>query len=296
MAENSLQVAQRPRPDDRRHHIIGRRTSGALVVVTGVIAALAAVLAVTTIQNTMGLATVVCLYFAVFAFQIARGGRARELLDFNEGAVAKLQAGRADEAAVELDALCKRARVVPRYHALFVLNRGVTAMQQGEFETASRLFGEVLRSDQLPGRNKAWQMYKGLALSGAGEAAIRLGRISEAEAALEAARSELSEERRVTLAPLEAMINLRSDRPEHAERALSEHWDSLQGMVSGATMREVCLLRAFALSKLDSSGDRRSLRKQLEEAARPFEPGRYDNLARHWPEFGEYLRGAGFID
>ena len=94
-------------------------------------------------HGALNLAVFAMSVFAVaFAVVYGRSLQLRQMLQSNSEGIVLLGSGRTDEAAVLYTQLARRARGRLPHHALFVGNRGVVAIQQGDHALGRSLLGE----------------------------------------------------------------------------------------------------------------------------------------------------------
>lgn len=88
-----------------------------------------------------------------------------------------------------------------------------------------------------------------------------------------------------------AVVDCRSGRAADAARMLDEGWVEYEGVLTGATLRPMRIVRAFAIA---ASGPRSAgLAEAVLATARPAYPGEYDFLGVAWPEMASFLAAHG---
>lgn len=209
----------------------------------------------------------------------------------NEAAAAMIGAGEISRAAEELDALCAEGTGMPLLHALFVFNRGVAFLHQGEYSRALSLFAAVLaskwtRTTQIPN-------FHGLVL---GEAALALALAGDSEHAQQlrsAARQHLPETSHGRLILLDAILALRTGDHRAAAGLIKQNYHQAEGQIGARGTRALRLLWAYALERSADASHQRDIQR-LVDGAWPFQPGELEYLLGSWPELRAFLSRHAF--
>jgi hypothetical protein len=197
-----------------------------------------------------------------------------------------LAEGDFERAAAEFEALTKRFRWGPAA-TVAKFNLALARLSQGRLQEAidgfSKLEGAATKAVQL-GPALACQATIACALRGQ----------------LDAARTWLCEaERRVKGSPHEAtlagliaygraVIELREGRHVEVQRWLEERWRELERTLTGATLRPLVVLRAFAVA--GAGGEREAgTVAQIKKSLEPIRAGEFAMLEAEWPEMQRFL-------
>ena len=211
-----------------------------------------------------------------------RGARARAR--DNLTGVLLLAAGRADEAAAHYDRLAREETASPLHRAVYLGNRGVVALVQGEVALGRQLLAEALRSGQFradsspfPGGYYAAWMARSHALQ---------GDLPTAHVYREEAAALLPPNRRATLLIADAVMLLRSGTVTATVEAIEASWMGAEGELAGHERRALRALHAFALAQLGREPEAEAVLAGLW----PHVPNQLEYLGRDWPELGRFLR------
>jgi len=203
----------------------------------------------------------------------------------NNDALSMIYAGHLDEAAEMLDGLLKRctAKVPVRAAALF--NRGYVYLLKGEHELALTMFDDA----QLVGGKTAMQEDISVyCLSFSALALALLNRTSAANDRLDSIK-EVLPFRTGRHLPARVAILLRCGDFAGAEQKLEDDWRLGEAVLLSTDMKMLRILRAFALSRLESTPERRAALTDLIAGLYPYEPGEFDYLAVEWPELKTFM-------
>ncbi|KIG14472.1 hypothetical protein DB30_06815 [Enhygromyxa salina] len=236
------------------------------------------------------------LFGGLLGWSFRRRGDAHRAIAANERARELLDLGRADEAASLLDQLLASRRTPPNIRPLAAYYRALVAIRRGEFSEARERIHMVVDSGWL-GNRKTLQ-----SLAPAVYAAATLASVLDGD--LQAAVRWRAEGHRCA-ADLErhwfvanAFLLARDDAWEQLLRELGSKWDAIEGTVSGAGIRQLQLLEAYALTRLGEREDNyRGVHSGQEISAliHGIRPGRFDYLARCWPELREFMQAHGLL-
>lgn len=207
--------------------------------------------------------------------------RARELLDLN----------RVDEAATVLDELLERRATPPHARPLAAFNRALVDLRRARFTQARAQLDAVLDSGWLANR-RFLQNFAPAVYASAMLVAVLAGDLEAAERyRREGRRSDFDLERHWFVAESFDLA-----RRGHFTELLSKFersWEAIEGTVSGAGIRQLQLLKAYALTRVSEREDHyRGLHsgQEIHALLHGIRPGRFDHLATHWPELREFMQ------
>ncbi len=215
-----------------------------------------------------------------------------QLLKYKEG-LRLLEGGELTRAGVILEELCGTSRETPWLHTLVIAARGKVFLLSGNPDQALSMFAAALfggwltrgRSTEVQGAPEVLSL---IALS----YAIK-NDMPHAEFWQGIAHDQLTPDARGMLAVLDAIIGIRNGRYAIVAKDTA---DALEK--AGATpsqQRLLCLLSAFALSRINQNGAQEKQISELLERAGPVEPERLGYLSAHWAELGEFLAAHAVV-
>jgi len=260
------------------------RTVGAIVGVE----ALAFVIALLT-QSVMGSIGLVLGGLVLWSFHrraelqraIAGTERGRELLDLN----------RVDEAAVALDEVLARRSTPPHTRPLAAFNRALVALRLARYREARVRLDAVLDSGWLENR-RFLQNFAPVVYASAMLVAVLQGDLAAAAAYHQKGRRSVFDlERHWFVA--ESFELARRERWTDLLNKFERSWEAIEGTVSGVGIRQLQLLKAYALARVGEREDNyRGLHSGEETRAllHGIRPGRFDHLAVQWPELREFMQ------
>lgn len=204
----------------------------------------------------------------------------------NDAAVSRLGSGEIELASVELENLCHEARPAPLLHALFVFNRGVAYIHQGQPRRALQLFSAILQSAWT--RSQQITNFHGMVLA---ESALALALIGELERAALFRRiaAEELDSAIGRLVFVDVLLALRRGEWKAAASIARSQFRAAESQRGGHGARALRVVWAFAASQLPSDGERSREMQRLLDGAYPYEPGELDYLAVEWPELAKFL-------
>ena len=212
---------------------------------------------------------------------IAGTERARELLDLN----------RVDEAAAALDVVLARRSTPPHTRPLAAFNRALVALRLGRYSEARARLDGVLESGWLDNR-KFLQNFAPAVYASAMLVAVLEGDLDSAERYHQKGRRNAFDlERHWFVA--ESFNLARRERWNELLNRFEHSWEAIEGTVSGAGIRQLQLLKAYALTRASEHQDNyRGLHsgEEIRALLHGIRPGRFDHLVGQWPELREFMQ------
>lgn len=206
--------------------------------------------------------------------------RARELLDLN----------RVDEAATQLEQVLARRSTPPHTRPLAAYQLALVALRRARFAEARERLEGVLRSGWLENQrflqNFAPVVYASAMLVAALEGDLEAAARYHADGR----RGDFDLDRHWFVAESFDLA-----RREHFTELLSKlerNWEAIEGTVSGAGVRQLQLLEAYAITRMSEREDHyRGLHSgaKIHALLHGIRPGRFDHLAAQWPELREFM-------
>jgi hypothetical protein len=223
-----------------------------------------------------------------------RRSRSNALLAQNEKATELLERGELDRAADLFDRLAAQARSLPWIHTLLIYNRGCVDLYRGDFETARDRFLGALGS--------GWLRPNGVLSTIAPKVHARLatasalaGRLDEAKEWSRAGKAMPSAVLRDWLLP-DAIVLARDEDWSAVIRLLDEGWRQAEGGLTVGRLRELQVLKAFALEQTSMDHYRSSQGEgEIKQVLAGVRAGQLDYLARHWPALEDFLRRRSLL-
>jgi hypothetical protein len=201
-----------------------------------------------------------------------------------------LLAGELERATEDLDALCREARWVPTYHALFVFFRGAAELDAGDDRRALAML-ESARDSGWFGRRGFLGGYRGALHGTIAVAHAMLDESDEASAALARAHDELPSARRGMLILVDVIVHARAGRHRDALSRIEADIEHAERLLPSRRIRLVRVLQAFC-EAASGGGEYRTaastavsseaVRDRLLRAA-------LDRYAARWPELRAFL-------
>ncbi len=213
--------------------------------------------------------------------------RARELLDLN----------RVDEAAAALDEVLARRSTPPHTRPLAAFNRALVALRRGEFADARARLDAVLESGWLEGR-KFLQNFAPPVYASAMLVAVLEGDLEAAERYHQQGRRNAFDLDRHWFVAESFDLARRGAFSELLDR-FERSWEAIEGTVSGAGVRQLQLLEAYALTRLAEREDHyRGMHsgREIHALLHGIRPGRFDHLAASWPELRDFMQAHGLLE
>ena len=205
----------------------------------------------------------------------------------NNDAVKLMHSGELDAAAESLDGLLSRNPKKSLVRALFLCNRGYTDILQGNLESARQRLLEAkgdFKNSQMFGPDFPAILSGNIVVCEA-----LLGNVDDADKELLAAVENLREMSEGLFVRPRGLVKLRRGDFVAADQIFSEGWRKAGGTNHEVEMKTLRILRAFALSHLESTSDRRSAMADLIAGCYPYEVGEFDYLAVKWPELKAFM-------
>lgn len=237
------------------------------------------------------------LFGAIVSWSFRRRGDLHRALAANERARELLDLGRVDEASAQLDALLSARRTPPNVRPFAAYYRAMVSIRRGEFGEARARLTAVIESGWLDNR-RSLQSLAPMIYATASLAAALDGDIDEAEtrrAQGHACAANLDRHWFVA----DAFIRARKHEWSALLDRLERSWDAIEGTVSGVGIRQLQLLEAFALTNLAERDDNYRgyySGREIGPLLHGIRRGRFDHLARAWPELREFMRAHRLLD
>ncbi len=190
----------------------------------------------------------------------------------------------------EFAGLQKRFRWLSAYAAIAGFNLAIARLYQGKLDDAIQRFGKI---------EATWSMAPRLGPNTACYLAIAYALRGQ----LDVARAwQVAADKRIQTAALKstltgfidfarAVIELREGRDAEVHHWLEEHWRGLEGSLTGATLRPLTVVRAFAAA---GAGQERGVgaAQRVMQGLGPIRPGEFAMLEVEWPEMKRFLEVA----
>jgi tetratricopeptide (TPR) repeat protein len=207
--------------------------------------------------------------------------KARELLDLD----------RVDEAATMLDEVLARRSTPPHTRPLAAFNRALVAFRRGRFAEARARLDAVLESGWLENR-RFLQNFAPVVHAAAMLVAVLQGDLEAAERYhSKGRRNAFDLDRHWFVA--ESFELARRERWTDLLAKFERSWEAIEGTVSGAGIRQLQLLEAYARTRLGAGEDNyrgQHSGEQIHALLHGIRPGRFDHLASQWPELREFMQ------
>jgi hypothetical protein len=164
-------------------------------------------------------------------------------------------------------------------------------MRRGDFDDADARIRAVIASGWLANR-RSLQSLAPAVYAAAMQLAVLVGELEQAERwRSEGQRCAANLERHWFV--VDAFMLARSDAWEQLLHKLGTDWDAIEGTVSGAGIRQLQLLEAYALTRLGEREDNyrgQHSGHEVNALIHGIRPGRFDYLALRWPELREFMQ------
>ncbi len=236
------------------------------------------------------------LFGAVFAWSFRRRADLQRALTQNERARELLDLGQIDEAEALLNTLITQHRTPPNIRPFAAYYRGLAAMRRGAYTEARARLESVIESGWL-GNRRSLQNLAPAIYAAATLAAVLDGELEIAEKwRAEGHRCPANLERHWFVA--DGFTLARTERWIELLTLLDQRWDAIEGTISGVGIRQLQLLKALALTRLNERGDNyRGLFSGEEIGAliHGLRPGRFDHLSTSWPALAEFMRSRHLL-
>lgn len=230
------------------------------------------------------------LFGGLFAWSFRRRTDTHKALAVNERARELLDLGQVEQAGSLLDELLANRRTPANVRPFAAFYRGLVAMRQGDYDQARARIRAVIESGWL-GNRRSLQTLAPAVYASATLAAVLGGELDEADHWRAEGRRCAANLERHWFVP-DGFILARRERWNELLTLLERRWDAIEGTVSGVGIRQLQLLKAFALTRLHEHEDQyRGLHSGDEVGAllHGVRPGRFDHLATHWPELRDFM-------
>jgi hypothetical protein len=231
------------------------------------------------------------LFGTLMAWSFRRRGDTHRAIAANERARELLDLGQVSDAAQLLDKLLSSRRTPPNIRPFAAYYRALVSMRQGEFAEACARLRAVIESGWL-GNRRSLQSLAPAVYASATLAAVLEGDLPAADRwRVEGHQCVANLERHWFVA--ESFLLARRNAWSELLHKLDTSWDAIEGTVSGIGIRQLQLLKAYALTRLGEREDNyRGLHSGQEISAllHGIRPGRFDHLARRWPELRDFMQ------
>jgi len=227
----------------------------------------------------------------VLGYSIARRRRLAAAARRNMDALAMFMAGELEPAADAFETLCAQTRGSPRLHSLAVCNRAAVYLEAGDAERAAALLSSVLHAEWI-GSDGALAAYYPSVLGKLAMAEALRGRLDEAQAWRSRAHAATSAAKHGMHLLTDVVVESRLGNDEAVVSAVTEGWQRAENLHSARQLRQIRLLEAFALERLNAAEYRGVSREtdaiRAVEAARSATPGEFRVLTEHWEALARF--------
>jgi hypothetical protein len=235
---------------------------------------------------------------AALVWSVRRRRRMYGLLRDNEDGVALLLSGELDEAAPVFDRLCRRGRLMPALHSLFVHNRAIAHLEAGEHDRAAALLSATLHAGWIGSRGALAGYYPMLLGRLAVTEALR-ERFEIAEAWRDRAHAVMSTPKRGALLFVDVVVEGRHEAWDRVVELVDDGWSRAENLLTARQQRVVRVIHALALEQIRGADYRAESRDQdLRRALEAVREGRardIDWLAPGWPTMQAFLARHGLV-
>ncbi|PRQ03751.1 hypothetical protein ENSA5_13010 [Enhygromyxa salina] len=236
------------------------------------------------------------LFAGLLAWTFRRRGNTHRAIAANERARELLDLGQTDEATALLDQLLSARQTPANIRPFAAYYRALVSIRRGEFGDARARIRAVVESGWL-GNRRTLQSLAPAVYASAMLACVLDGDTQAADRwRAEGHRCAANLKRHWFVA--DAFMAARRNHWDELLRALETSWDAIEGTVSGAGIRMLQLLEAYALARVGERQDNyRGLHsgREINALLHGIRPGRFDHLARRWPELREFMRARGLL-
>lgn len=236
----------------------------------------------------LGVVATLLLITVVVGSMVRARGLRRAQVDLSVGGAA-LAAGQLERANEQFSRCCESSN--PVITAVARHNLGWTLMRQGRLREAIDVVADNDATHQRDLESLAmYATSADLALYCA-----LLGKLDEAESWLKAVDERAAKQHNASLPAMrafsQAVLDCRRDRCEDAARSLDEEWGKCEAVLTGADLRPLRVVRAFAHA---ARGPRASgIADDCLASMRPAYEGELDFLGVAWPEMQAFLVSHG---
>jgi hypothetical protein len=171
-------------------------------------------------------------------------------------------------------------RFLPR---LARYNRAMAVLKQGRLQETVTLLSEVDQAGGVLGLDA------GIATNLAYAHAL-LGNVALAEQWLSEARRRPHKTEGLPHILTEIAIEIRAGRAANARKRLEDEWRTIERELSGARLRPLRVLRAFAIATTSDMRDGSA--EHVIAGLRPVRRDEFAYMAKSWPELDQFLRTA----
>ena len=234
------------------------------------------------------------LFGAIVSWSFRRRGDLHRALAANERGRELLDLGRIDEATAQLDALLSSRRTPPNVRPFAAYYRALVALRRGEFGEARARLAAVIHSGWLDNR-RSLQSLAPMIYASASLAATLDGELDEAATMRERGQACAANLDRHWFVADSFLLARKHEWAALLDK-LERNWDAIEGTVSGVGIRELQMLEALALSRLAERDDNyrgHYSGREIGPLLHGIRRGRFDHLARHWPELREFMQAHG---
>jgi hypothetical protein len=234
--------------------------------------------------------TVTAMCGGLFAWGIRRRGDVHRALTSSERARELLERGNTDDAAQLLDELLTGNRTPPNVRPFPAYYRALVAIRRGDFDEARVRLQAVVDSGWL-GNRRTLQTLAPAVYASAMMIAVLDGDLVGAERWRSEGQRCAANLDRHWFVP-DAFLLARRNAWTDLLRKLETSWDAIEGTVSGVGIRQLQMLEAYALARLGEREDNyrgHHSGREISALLSGIRPGRFDYLARRWPELREFM-------
>ncbi|NVB39996.1 hypothetical protein G6O69_19280 [Pseudenhygromyxa sp. WMMC2535] len=292
MVENALspqapQAAQKTRPPELPKLLTPRQTSLRAV---GMVFGAEIVIGVLWALSQSAWLALGLFVGAAMLWGRQRRGNLQAAMTANERAREFLDLGALDDAEAVLDEVLASRRTPPSIRCFAAYYRALTSLRRGDYADARARLHGVLDSQWVNNGRTLQGIAPGVYASMALAATLD-GDLEDAERWRELGRrSPASLERHWFVS--DAYVLARRQRWTELLEFLERHQDAIEGTVSGVGIRQLQLLKAFALTQLQEREDNyRGLHsgEDIHAMLHGTRRGRFDHIAKRWPELRAFM-------
>ena len=230
------------------------------------------------------------LFAGLFGWSFRRRGDVQRALTLSERARELLELGNVDEAAKLLDDLLTGNRAPPNARPLPAYYRSLVSIRRGEFEQARERLQGVINSGWLENRRSLQSLAPAVYATAMMNAVLE-GDLVEAERWRSEGQRCAANLDRHWFIPDIFLLARRNAWTELLRKLETSH-DAIEGTVSGIGIRQLQMLEAYALARLGEREDNyrgHHSGREISALLQGIRPGRFDYLARRWPELREFM-------
>lgn len=232
----------------------------------------------------------------VFGYSIARRRKIASVARLNTDGLAMLMAGELVPAADAFEALCEQSKASPSLHSITVCNRAAVFLESGDPQRAAGLLSAALHAGWIGTQGTLCAYYPAVAGRLAMAEAL-CGRLDEAQSWRARAHAATSAAKHGMHLLTDVVIEAKAGNDETVVSLVAEGWARAENLHSARQLRQVRLIEAFALERLNAV-EYRGVSRETDsvralEAARSSTPGQFVALTRPWDSLASFAERHG---